>query len=273
MNHKDMTSNRNMSIGVSKTLFIPILIMLSVLVSASLQSKELKISTTELPPVGYKNESGISMGFLYEIANKIAENAKIEYINKLKPYPRVIRDLDVGTADIAILYPNDKLKDKVVYVAPILTDSNVIVVKAPFTIRSLDELYGRKVANVRNAHYSDDYDSSKKIIKVEVHDNEQGLRMLLRGRVDALIGAAGSISFALKSMDLEWSVLGKPYVINTKTTWMQMSKRRYDKEVAAKLKISASELTQQGVIRDIIVKYGVDTPFPRHDAEGRLIAK
>lgn len=158
-----------------------------------------------------------------------------------------------------MLYSNKRLKGKVVNIAKIYTDSNVIIAKPELTIRSLTDLHGKKVATVRNAHYSSEFDSDVNITKVSVNNYNQGIRLLLHGRVDALIGASGSISFELKNMNTEWHAFGQPYVLNTKTVWMQMSSKNYNRKIADKLISSNNALKQQGVIKEIIVKYTGET--------------
>ncbi|MGF1742741.1 transporter substrate-binding domain-containing protein [Vibrio profundum] len=223
------------------------------------QAKTLKISTVELVPVGFKNEHNQPSGLLYDIANAIADNAQLPYVNTLKPYPRILLELESGTADISMLYPNKRLKGKVVNIAKIFTDSNVIVARPEFTIRSLTDLHGKKVATIRNAHYSSEFDSDVNITKVSVNNYNQGIRLLLHGRVDAIIGALGSISYELKTMDTKWDAFGQPYVLNTKTVWMQMSSKNYDRKLVDKLISSINTLKQQGVLKEIIVKYTGET--------------
>ena len=189
------------------------------------------------------------------MANQIAENANLKYINTIKPYARVLLELENGTTDFSILYGNKRLEGKVVELAPLYTDSNVIIAKRDKPIQSLSDLHGKKVATVRNANYSNVFDANTSITKVGVKNYNQGIRMLLHGRVDAFIGAAGSISFEFKASGNTWSEVSKPYVLNTKVVWLQMSKKSYNQDVADKLLASIDQLKLQGVFKAILTNF------------------
>ena len=51
--------------------------------------KTLNIATIDIVPAGYKN-NGVVTGAFYDIGNEIAKRANLTYVNKLKPYTRVI---------------------------------------------------------------------------------------------------------------------------------------------------------------------------------------
>ncbi|MGF1742944.1 transporter substrate-binding domain-containing protein [Vibrio profundum] len=221
----------------------------------NLNAEELKISTPSFAPAGFIDEDGKLKGMLYEVANEIMENANINYINVLKPYPRILLELKNGSTDISILYSNKQLEGNVNKIVVVYTDSNVIVGKPSLVIRSLSDLHGRKVATVRNASYSTEFDSDSNIIKVNVKNYRQSVLMLLKGRVDALIGGSVAIYHELSNMGYDWQVLGSPYVVSTKPVWLLLSAKNDNQQLVGKLRRSVRELNQRGVIQNLIIKY------------------
>ncbi|MGF1743279.1 transporter substrate-binding domain-containing protein [Vibrio profundum] len=225
------------------------------MVSFSLTAQPLKITTVDIVPGGFVGKNGRPAGMFYDVANKIAETAKVPYLNVLKPYARVVKDLESGEADITLLVSNPNLEGKVIKVAPIFTDKNVLVGKPSLNIRSFEDLHGKKVAIIRGVIYSTKFELDKNINKVEVNNYRQSVGLFLKGRVDAIIGPTLPLGHELNNYGYDWDDLGTPYVISSKQIWLFMSNKSNMKNMVNKLSDSVSLLHRNGGIEEIVFKY------------------
>ncbi len=64
------------------------LLFFGCLLSLPVQARPLKIETIESAPFGYIDDQGKPAGIMYEIGNRIAEEAGMEYVNSIVPYAR-----------------------------------------------------------------------------------------------------------------------------------------------------------------------------------------
>src|SRR5690606_2281177 len=69
-------------------------------------------------------------------------------------------------------------------------------------ITQLDDLNGRYVGHVRGSRYGAAFDEHPGLIRVPVTDAEQGLRMLLAGRLEAMASTEHSLLYALYNAGL-----------------------------------------------------------------------
>ncbi len=56
----------------------------------SVQARQLRIETIESLPFGYLDRNGQPTGIMYEIGNRIAEEAGMPYVNAVVPYARTV---------------------------------------------------------------------------------------------------------------------------------------------------------------------------------------
>ncbi|MGF1740586.1 transporter substrate-binding domain-containing protein [Vibrio profundum] len=240
---------------VFQTLIFMVTVPIAVFYCIKAYPQTINISTMAFAPAGYLGEDRKPMGMAYEMANGIATNAGLDFTNSLKPYPRVLLDLESGDADIALLYINNHLEKSTVKVASIFTDSNIIIGKAGLDITSLEDLYGLKVGILRKASYSKSFDSNTNITKVRVKNYRQSIRMLLKGRIDALIGGTIIVNYELRKLGHDQDVLGTPFVISRTPVWLLVSKKNKDRTLKEKLRNSVISLKKIGFFTKTAQKY------------------
>ncbi|KGJ91668.1 substrate-binding periplasmic protein [Colwellia psychrerythraea] len=214
----------------------------------------LQMRTIAVAPYGI-NTNGELSGIYYDLANKLLVKADIESEHHIFPYGRIMHELKLGKTDLTIMFKYKELADYVDYIYPLPTLKNVVIGRKDTNFSSVKQLEKLSIAYLRGAKFSDDIDNNPEIIKQTVSDFYQGLLMLKKGRVDAIIGPMAPIISAAKNLDLSRDFFGKPLIVSERTPWLQLSKKSHHKVSAKQLKNIFSQMMAQGELNNIQQKY------------------
>lgn len=158
------------------------------------------VVTSTVKPWGFSDSDKANKGILIDFQNTLFARANIEFNNLLEPYPRVIQDIEKGDADIAVMFVSPQAERIAHSLGFVLNERIVIVVKAGSKeYRSLDDFSGQIIGQVRGSKYGQAFDTHPGITRVALTDVEQGLKMLLAGRLDAMASTEHSLLFAMYS--------------------------------------------------------------------------
>ena len=240
---------------IKKTGFSIFLWCLIVGQAIAIETIKLEIRTIGIPPYGIENEADPS-GIYYDAANLLVQKAGYQADNLIYPYARIIEELKSGDTDLTIMFKYKELVDHVIYIAPLPTLRTVVIGRLGTSYNSIDELNGKTIGYLRGARFSDTIDNSPLIIKQATDDFSQGARMLMSGRVDALIGPLDPILKAVENIGSKKSLLGTPFTVDERTPWVQISKKSVDKVSIEKLKNIFLNIVLSGELNDIKDKYG-----------------
>ncbi|WP_428789992.1 substrate-binding periplasmic protein [Vibrio profundum] len=217
------------------------------------ETELLRIVTMQVAPAGIK-ENGENKGAVYEISNEIARRANLNYVNSIKPYRRMIHDLTSGKSDMSIFTHNTNLGNKVIEVIPVYHLKTLVVGRKVHDIQSLEELKGKKVGIVRGTSLSDEPEISQMKL-VQFKDFKQGLKMLLAGRIKALVGVDLALYYWINKMDISRKDLGQPYIFKTQGSILHVSHHFDDKAAITRLKAAVISMQQDGTVTKIWSKY------------------
>lgn len=226
----------------------------------------LQIRTIAIAPYGIKGTTS-SGGIYYDIANILAKEAGYSANNTIYPYARIMAELKSGQTDLTIMFKYKELRDHVIYVAPLPTLKNVVIGLNGISFDSISQLKGKKLAYLRGAKFSDAIDNDPEIYRQETTDFTQGLKMLMRGRVDAIIGPMDPILSAAARMNWSEALFGKPFIVSERTPWVQISKKSAKRISVEKLKSLYEDIEQRGELQRLRQKYigGIATPLEVSD--------
>lgn len=210
-------------------------------------AEPLRIVTIQLRPFGFMDKD-TPRGIHYELSNRILELAGLRSTNRIIPYARVMKEFEDGTADVSIMYSNAVLKQYAVQVIPVITYENIIIGRAGTQFASLEDLRGKKVAQLRGSQMDAAFTADAKIQKLDTNDYEQSLRMLFGNRVDAVLGADIGLFTSLKSIGHAREELGVPLVLNTTDAYLHLSQKIATDEMIATLKQVVTTMKDDGTI-------------------------
>ncbi len=239
-----------------KFVFLKIVIVLiSVTSCENALATEISIATVDASNRGFIDQSGLEKGSSYEIMNIIAKEAGLTHRNTLVPYGRIISYLETGKVDIALLIP-DEIVTKVAIPLIHIQDVNFIVVGKPnIVINHLDDLEQKILGFLRLSPSAKKLIGNLNIYKVEGSKYTHLIEMLMRNRIDVLLGPKSNIYWALKKLNYSPNYLGTPLVLQKAEMHIVYSKKSANKKTILKLIAAAKKLKKNNTIQNIINKY------------------
>ena len=232
---------------------IPMFVLCSISASA-VNGDVVTVATMNVTNYGFIQD-GEKKGVFYEIANSIVIRAGYTPENTVVPYPRAVFLLKNGTVDLSIMLSNKEIEKAAEQLSPIFEIDNIVVGLAGFKIKSLEDLQGKIVAGLRNAHYDSRYDDAEKIVKFPSLNYIQSIKMLINGRVDAVIGTRPDIFWTLRKLGIPNNTLGDPITLNTKSIFLHFSKKSNKSVIKPNIISAAESLSREGVFEDILARY------------------
>lgn len=215
----------------------------------------LRIETIDGPPWGFIGSDGKPTGMMYEIGNRIAEEAGFRYTNALTPYARTAHSIESGSADVVLRFSNAQMMRDAVQVATIVSMPIIIVGPPGTRYKTLDELHGKTVGVVRTSSYESKFDADPAILKYAVNDYVTMSKMVAAKRLDAGVGSSIGFYYSAHLAGIKPSDLGPPLVIGSNEFMLHLSRKNQNPEIIHALREAVKKLTDTGEIKKIVSKY------------------
>lgn len=225
------------------------------LTMSSAASEPLRITTIRVAPFGFVMDDGTPTGFLYELSNRLAEEAGVPYTNEIVPFATMLNKLATGQSDVSLFFRSETNDPLVVPVSTLMSLSNVIRGRKGSTFDSLESLHGKTVARVRGARYDEAFNQDVAIKKRDSHNYEESLKLLREHRVDAVILPDVGFLYTAKRLGYRLEEFGEPFVLNADELWIQYSKVSANADMIAALKAAAERLLRDGSIQTLLNRY------------------
>jgi polar amino acid transport system substrate-binding protein len=220
----------------------------------AMQSRPIQMRTINVAPYGI-NTKNKSEGIYYELAELLSLKSEMKTDHYIYPYSRIIHEMKYGLSDVTIMFKYDELNEYVDYLIPLPSIKNVIVGLNGNHFSSIKELKGKTIAYLRGAKFSAEIDHDKDIHKYLTSNLVNGIKMLVVGRVDAIIGPYQAILYAAKIAGKRKNLLGSPLVVSERTPWLQISKKSKFRGKSEKLSLTFNSLLENGHFLEILKKY------------------
>lgn len=237
------------------------------------QTESLTLGWNDFPPYSWKDEQGEIQGFDIEVATAILEEAGFEVVLKKMPWNRIVQiGLKNGEIDVAMSASYTQEREKEFYFSNseyYLSDVTIFIRK-----RDKEKLAGLKrlsdisnfdisVGVTRGYIYSETYQSllknpdfSSRLI--ETAQEKQNIKMLMTGRVDAIIGNHLSISHIISELDQANDITPHVYLElsgEDQGSFMMFSKFSVTQNQLDRVNKALARLKNKGVIKNIGEKY------------------
>lgn len=222
--------------------------------SAEHTATTLQVRTIAIAPYGI-DDSGKLSGIYYDLTHSLLIKSGLVSEHHIFPYGRIIHELKLGKTDLTIMFKYKELANYVDYIHPLPALKNVVIGRHGHDYQNIKQLEGLNIAYLNGAKFSDVIDNNPKIHKQTVVDFNQGLLMLKKNRVDAIIGPMEPIISGAKQLGLSKSFFGKPLTVSERTPWLQLSKQSKSHISAEKLKVIFSKMMDQGTLESIQKNY------------------
>ncbi|MDX1588904.1 MAG: transporter substrate-binding domain-containing protein [Oleiphilaceae bacterium] len=168
---------------------------------------EVRVAIPQVDPWGYVDEQGNPAGMLMELLQELNKATDLELVYYLRPLSRALLELERGEVDYSIAFESPRVNEiatpvrelvalRVLALGPVQEDARA-------SPRSLDDLTGRPVGYIRGTYYGATFNRHEGIVRVPVQDMRQGLELVHRGRLDAMIGSDMAMAGAYEAMPEE----------------------------------------------------------------------
>ncbi|MEH6404178.1 MAG: transporter substrate-binding domain-containing protein [Sneathiella sp.] len=223
----------------------------------SAQKETDHIAIMEQPPYGFLDEKGQASGYLFDIGNAILKKANMPETVKLLPMKRLFKHLEYKTVDCTLLAASPFTRSHYRLIEPTgLFLSPAIVPKAGIDLNRYEDLHGLSIGIPRGVSFDDRFDQDETLKKLSIYNYRQAVKMLEKGRVDAIVGVLGSYLFNARALGYQADkIFGTPLIFKKIPIWLVCRQDDPSLEVEEKLKKATIELRQSGVISKIAEKY------------------
>jgi len=215
-------------------------------------------AVTLLAPMFGMQQQGQVSGIFVDVINALARESGIGISNTMVPKVRGQVMLDNGSADLMIGFDSAELLSHARHVAMVASFDVGIVARAGVRLRSLVDLHGLTVGQLRGADYSRAFVQDAAILKYDTNTMAQILQMLMVGRVDAAIGVRESLYYGMRSEGIAPQRVGDFLPLESKPAWLHYANRSYNAALAAQLAAALQRLQAAGTIAAIIQRYAGD---------------
>lgn len=199
--------------------------------SEAVQLAQPRFATSAVKPWGISGANGEMSGLLVQFADELASESGMDYSNIMQPYPRVIHSLKSGYVDFAVLFDSPSARSIAVRVGEVVkTEIIVVAAEGARPIDTVDDLVGMQVGYIRGSKYGPDFDDADHFDRVPLNSAEQGLAMVLKGRIDAMASSDQSLYWAMDSMEIDHANLSRILLLGETTgaLYMSLESKRQD---------------------------------------------
>lgn len=237
-------------------------ILFSVLaIALPVHGAEIQVVAAELAP-----HAGLQLpqqGWVPRVLTLALKDRGYEPLIQFMPFPRALSWAQQGQVEaIAPLYKSAARAEYLLFSEPLGWSQTALFYhsKKPINFKDLEDLKGLKVALMRGARVSDEFDDNTGMVRVEVTSYEQQVRMLMAGRVDAIVGE----EFVVRAMLRQQYSPGAQDIVQAEQPLavqaMYVGVAKNAKHAAAKLtaiNLGLAQLRASGVYAAILAEYGI----------------
>lgn len=182
------------------------LLMLCGCAWAQQPGQPLRVVTDYWPPFRMAGVDGQLQGLDIDLLNELEKRTGLHFEIRLQPWARALEDMRSGQADLMTGLARTAEREQYIdYLEPSYYACAPRLYGAPARAASLasyQQLQGLRIGYVLQSVYFEPFDSDSTLLKVGVKNEEQLLQMLLRGRVELLIGTDCQVDFQLRDPQL-----------------------------------------------------------------------
>jgi ABC-type amino acid transport substrate-binding protein len=219
----------------------------------------LRVLALMAKPFGYTDKGGVARGMVVDWVSAIMKQAQISYEVTVATFPRIRQEMQLGQADVTVLLRSGSTDQVAKCVEAISVVRTVVVGKRGSEFSAIQDLYQLKkpVGGVSGAKYGAEFDEDKKIPRFMTNSYEQGITMLFRNRLSAIVGVENALMKAAHSLGHPRDEFGTPLLINKKEVclYYSLKKARGSIENRQRLKTVVQELKLDGVLETIQKKW------------------
>lgn len=243
-----------------KTLLIAACVSF-IAISGMAYAESLYLVDVESRPLGFPDSDGTPTGVAIEIINLVVENLGHEVTIEFQPGKRVLKALQDGDADgVPFIYKTPQREEFLDYCTePLLLEQIVFYVKKdnvfPFE-GDFDQIQAKPIGTIAGYTYGEKFNTAAPNLNVKPANSlEQSLEMLLKERVEVVVGSTLRASRVIKEMGADDQIVQHPYIIEEIPTYVAFSKVRNLTHIRDQFDAELSRMITDGTIAKIVAKW------------------
>lgn len=207
----------------------------------------LPAALVDLPPWTFPPRSGALTGILPELLEQLTRFSGVHFIPQRVPYPRLLAMLESGDTAIGFAFATPRLARIALPLAELTQEDVVIVCRAEAPLHSAADLRGKTLAMLRGSDYLDKITMDPNVRRHETASYALNLKMLLEGRVDAVVGLRTTLTYEIRNSGIAPGRLGQLVAFRTGALSAFLS-RRYQDDTAllARLRDAGGQMMRHG---------------------------
>lgn len=194
-------------------------------------------------------------GMAFDAVNLIAREAGYTPTNSLVTRHKALAMLTTGTVDMVCLPPDSDVGEGVVSLGPVFTVDIIAVARAGSALRSMKDMRGKRVAVVRDAPYHQIVSRKNGMIPYLVKDMARGLKLLVSGQVECVVGTRAGVLFGVSGAGLPKRALGHPLLLSQGEVILFLSRRAASTPMRQRIAEALARLRQNEDFARLLVKY------------------
>ena len=248
-----MKNNFNLQYLIPIFLFLSILI-LTIPSYANSTKNSIQMVIMHQSPYGFKTQDGKETGVLYDILTQIIKTSNMHNSINIVPIKRllVILKKNPKVCTIVANTPDIKEFDLIEPISFLLAAG--ILPGMGINVDTYASLKNKVIAVPLGIIFDEKFHKDKTLIKVRPPHYSNAIKMLKRGRVDAVAGALPTLMYIAKKEGMNIKSLNKPLLLAQTQAYLVCTKDLH-KSNRDKLKKAVIELKSNGTIQKILFEY------------------
>ncbi|XLX39687.1 substrate-binding periplasmic protein [Ectopseudomonas mendocina] len=221
-------------------------------------AEPLRVMTDLWPPFRMDDENGQLQGLDIDLLAELSRRTGLHFEVPRAPWARGLAALEQGSADLMTGLAMTPERERYIrYLdVPHYACSPRFYASPALAMRLNDyaSLRGLRIGYVLESVYFQPFDDDKSLDKVGVSSERQLLEMLVRGRIDVLVGTDCQVDYALLAPDLAGRIVKAAYHPDARTAlYIGFSRKRLARQPA--LAAVLDELLREGWIANAALRY------------------
>ena len=222
------------------------------------------------PPLRFVDEDGIYKGVVVDYMNQLSLELGIEISTVPYKWEHALEALKNEETDLCDMFSNPEREQHFVFSDPIYILRTVMVVEADRDC-SLDDIHTMSVATQEGDYanwYMKEYYPTAKL--KYVHDVGEGLKLLIRGEVDAVIGDEPVMLYYADQLDVEEQIATIETALYEEPVGLALPRSKA--ELVPVLNRAIKNINEKGQLEKIQQKwFGISTPLIAAEPNADLV--
>jgi len=206
-------------------------------------------------PYAFENEKGKKTGLLLDIMSEIQELSQVGLPIKPIPLKRLLSTMLLDFKACSLLANSPLVNDNFDLVESIgYKMTGGILPLAGSNLSDYSSLKGKSIAVPLGVRFDNKFHNDTTLNKISAPHYINGIKMMIRGRVDAVAGAIPVLKYLFKKEGFDTSFFGSPLILVNKEMYLACS-FNLTKTERVKLQQAVIELKSNGEIEKILDRY------------------